>query len=455
MGFLVIDEAFDEWRVGKVGNGYHTLFEAWAERDLRDLIRRDRNHPSVILYSIGNEVRDQATPDGREIAEWLTSICHEEDPTRPVTAAFNNSEDAIANGLAAAVDVPGWNYKPHRYAHYHAEHPTWPMYGSETESCVSSRDEYYVPVVEERDHRRETLHVTSYDVAAPPWGYSPEYEFAALEECPAIAGEFVWTGFDYLGEPTPYKTQWPSRSAYFGILDLAGFPKDRYYLYRSRWSDEPTVHLFPHWNWPGHEGEIIPVHCYTSFAAAELFVNSRSVGRKERGTAPRPSVRATVGQMELLDRYRFRWDVPYEPGEVSVVVYDESGARAEAATVRTAGAPARLELSADRTAIAADGRDLCFVSVSVVDAAGTVCPHADNAIRFAVEGPGRLVATDNGDQTSLVPFPSSVRQAFHGRCLAILAADPGKDPGTITISATALEGVAAAGTAAAVRTEPR
>ncbi|MCC2686398.1 MAG: hypothetical protein K0R75_3297, partial [Paenibacillaceae bacterium] len=265
MGFLVIDEAFDEWASGKVKNGYHRLFHDWAEKDLRAMIRRDRNHPCIIMWSIGNEIREQGQKDGAKIAQFLTDICHDEDRTRPVTAGFNNTDAAIKNGLAAAVDVPGWNYKPHLYKKYHEEHPEWIMYGSETASTVSSRGKYEFPAEEEVPVEvRPSLHTSSYDLAAPKWATTPDKEFAAQEECEFSLGEFVWTGFDYLGEPTPYREEWPSRSSYFGIVDLCGIPKDRYYLYQSHWSNKPVLHLLPHWNWDGMEGKAIPVHCYTS-----------------------------------------------------------------------------------------------------------------------------------------------------------------------------------------------
>ncbi|MCX7015170.1 MAG: DUF4982 domain-containing protein [Candidatus Sumerlaeota bacterium] len=433
MGFVVLDEAFDEWTVPKVDNGYHVLFNEWAEKDLTAMIRRDRNHPCVIMYSIGNEVGDMGRPDGAQVCRFLTDVCHREDPTRPVTAGFNNSDGAIANGLAAIVDVPGWNYKPRKYQQYHAEHPAWPTYGSETESCVSTRGEYYFPVEEERDKRRETLQVSSYDMTSPSWGYPPEYEFKAQDECPFIMGQFVWTGFDYLGEPTPYKSEWPSRSSYFGIIDLAGLPKDRFYLYRSKWSPKPTLHLLPHWNWAGREGEVTPVHCYTSYNAAELVLNGRSLGirRKDPNT--------------LFGRYRLIWDdVRYEPGVLKVVALDDAGQPAMEKEVRTAGAPARIELEPDRSQIRADGEDLSFVTARILDAAGNVCPLADNLVRFTLEGPGEIAGVDNGDPTSLESFVAPQRKAFHGLCMAILRSREGAGGELrLTASSDALAGATA------------
>ncbi|MFP4443898.1 MAG: beta-galactosidase GalB, partial [Spirochaetia bacterium] len=410
MGFLVIDEAFDEWRKGKVGNGYHRYFDQWAERDLRDMIRRDRNHPSVIMWSIGNEIREQESADGAETARFLTGICHREDPTRPVTAGFNNPRKAIPNGLPDAVDIPGWNYGCGSYAEFHREHPEWIAYGSETESCISSRGEYFFPAAEEKEPvPRPNLHVSSYDLAAPPWGYPPEYEFRAQDELPYILGEFVWTGFDYLGEPTPYREEWPSRSSYFGIVDLAGIPKDRYYLYQSVWTDKDVLHLLPHWNWEGREGAVIPVHCYTGFPRVELFLNGRSLGVREKT------------RDKLFGRYRLIWDdVVYEPGELKAAAYDAAGNERLVRTVKTAGPADGIGMNPDRSVILADGDDLSFVTVSFLDREGNLCPRADNLVQFSLSGPGEIAGVDNGDQTSLEPFQADRRKAFNGMCVLIV-----------------------------------
>ena len=251
---------------------------------MRDMIRRDRNHPSVILWSIGNEIPEQGQANGWETAKFLTGIAHQEDPTRPTTSGFNQWADAIKNGLADQVDVPGFNYQPMRYEQIQNEHPKWVIYGSETSSCVSSRGVYHLPV--EKYQKHSSLQVSSYDIISPPWAYCPDVEFDAQDRLPNVLGEFVWTGFDYLGEPTPYgsRKDWPSRSSYFGIVDLAGFPKDRYYLYKSVWTSEPMVHVLPHWNWAGREGQMIPVMAYTNAEEVELFVNGKSLGRRKRGT---------------------------------------------------------------------------------------------------------------------------------------------------------------------------
>ena len=414
MGILVIAEAFDEWRHPKCENGYHTLFDEWAEKDLRAMIKRDRNHPCVVMWSIGNEIGEQGAENGAEVAKFLTDICHDEDPTRPVTAGFNMSDSAIENGLAEVVDIPGWNYKPHMYEKYGLEHPDWIQYGSETESCVSTRGEYYFPVEEERDRRRETLQVTSYDLSAPSWGYPPDREFKAQEECPFILGEFVWTGFDYLGEPTPYQREWPSRSSYFGIVDLCGLPKDRYYLYRSHWSDKETLHLLPHWNWEGREGEITPVHCYTSYDAAELFLNGKSLGIKVKNPD------------SVFDRYRLIWDdVKYEPGVLKVVAFDGNGQAVAEKEMKTAGEPAGIELIPDRRRIRADGRDLSFITVKIMDAEGILCPLADYVVHFSLEGQGKIAAVGNGNPVSTEPFVADRRRAFHGLCMLIVSSAEG------------------------------
>lgn len=442
MGFLVLDEAFDEWQIQKVDNGYHLLFDEWAEKDLRAMIRRDRNHPCVIMWSIGNEICEQRSEDGANVAKFLCDICHDEDPTRPTTAGFNDSDNAIKNGLAEAVDVPGWNYKPQDYERYHREHPDWPHYGSETESCISSRGEYYFPAREENQITRDSLHVPSYDLAHPSWGYSPDVEFAAQDACPHIMGEFVWTGFDYLGEPTPYNHEWPSRSSYFGIIDLVGIPKDRYYLYQSKWTDKQVLHLLPHWNWEGREGEITPVHCYTSFDSAELFLNGKSQGVQTKNSGVMEEMK-DKDFSAVKGRYRLVWDdVKYEPGVLKVVGLDDNGEPVAEAEMKTAGPATRVELLPDRTAISADGLDLSYVTVKVVDENGTVCPLADNMINFSVEGTGRIVAVGSGDQSSVEPFVADHRKVFHGLCMLIVASKKGES-GEMKITALA-EGLASA-----------
>jgi beta-galactosidase len=443
MGVVVMDEAFDMWAIPKVQNGLSKFWADWHEQDMREFIRRDRNHPSVVLWSIGNEIPEQGRPDGAKIAKELTNICHEEDKTRPTTAAFNNSTGAIRNGLADAVDIPGFNYKPLQYAEIIKQHPNWIVFGSETSSGVSSRGVYHLPI--EKYEKHPSLNLTSYDVIAPPWAYIADVEFDAQEKNPSLLGEFVWTGFDYLGEPTPYfgggrgannDADWPSRSSYFGIVDLAGFPKDRFYLYQSHWTTKPMVHLLPHWNWTGMEGKPIPVMVYTNADEAELYLNGKSLGRKKRFSEP---VELPVGPSGSPDRkikskYRLMWQVPYEPGTLKATAY-QGGKTVATQEVKTAGAPARIVLAADRTTIKSDGDDLSFVTVRVVDSNGNFCPLADNLVKFKLDGPGKIAGVDNGNPATVEPFQADYRKAFNGLALLIVRSENGK-PGRVKITAS-------------------
>ena len=409
MGFLVIDEAFDEWKNAKCENGYNTLWDKWAEKDMVAFIHRDRNHPSVIMWSVGNEIREQSIKGGDAYCKFLVDICKREDPSRPTTAGFNKWTDAIDNGLAKLVDVQGWNYKPQFYKYIHEKFPTWSMYGSETASTVSSRGEYFFPAVAKVLKERVPYHGSSYDMEYPGWATSPDAEFAYQDSCSFMAGEFMWTGFDYLGEPSPFNDVWPSRSSYFGIIDLAGIPKDRYYIYQSKWSDKEVLHLLPHWNWEGMEGKNVPVHCYTSYKKAELFVNGKSMGIRTKKEAP------------LYEKYRLVWnEVPYQAGELKVVALDKNNKPVKEAVVRTAGKPVRIVLNADRNAVSNSGKELAFVTATVVDEKGVVCPRANNKIRFSVAGSGKLKAADNGDPTCLESFVDPERSAFNGKCVAIV-----------------------------------
>jgi beta-galactosidase len=447
MGFIVMAETFDCWAAKKTNNDYATLFADWHEKDTRALVRRDRNHPSVILWSIGNEIREQGSPAGHVIASELAGIVHEEDLTRPVTAGCNDLR-AGYNGFQKTVDVFGYNYKPFEYGKFREKNPTIPLFGSETSSCISSRGEYFFPVVDDKSKGLSNFQMSSYDLYAPRWATTPDSEFEGQEKFPFTAGEFVWTGFDYLGEPTPYsndstnllnftdpaeqakmkqeleamgKIAVPSRSSYFGIVDLAGFKKDRFYLYQAHWRPElPMAHILPHWNWPDRVGEVTPVHVYTSGDEAELFLNGKSLGRKKK---------------EPL-KYRLRWDeVKYEPGELKVVAYKDGKSWAEE-TVKTTGPAAKLTLQPDRAQITADGQDLSFVTVAVADESGQMVPRTKNRIRFEIDGPGEIVATDNGDATSFESFQSKERNAFNGLCLVIVRTKAGQS-GQITLKASA------------------
>jgi len=443
LGLLVIDEAFDMWRTPKVPNGYSKYFADWGETDLRDMIRRDRNHPSIILWSIGNEIPEQSQPNGWQTAKFLTGIAHQEDPTRPTTAGFDQWPAAIKNGLADQVDVPGFNYKPMHYEEVLREHPKWVIYGSETSSCVSSRGVYHLPIEKYRKH--PSLQISSYDIISPPWAYCPDVEFDAQDRLPNVLGEFVWTGFDYLGEPTPYgsRKDWPSRSSYFGIVDLAGFPKDRYYLYQSVWTSQPMVHVLPHWNWAGREGQAIPVMAYTNAEEVELFVNGKSLGRKKRGvdTVVIPVGPNVTETRKFTTKYRLEWDVPYQPGSLRAVAY-KGGAQVAADEVHTAGAPARIRLIPDRAKIHADGQDLSFITVRIEDQDDNLCPLADNLVQFKLDGAGRIEAVDNGNAATVEPFQADHRKAFSGMALLIVRSYAGRE-GSIQIEATS-EGLQAA-----------
>ncbi len=411
MGFMLMVEAFDEWKSPKVKNGYSQYFDEWSERDIVNMVHRDRNHPSVIMWSIGNEVPDQSTPGGNKIAKRLQDICHREDPTRLVMAGMDRFDDDLKNNFASVLDVPGFNYKPHRYAEAYGKLPQGFLFGSETASTVSSRGVYKFPAVKGKDKKYADQQSSSYDLEACNWSQIPDEEFVAQDDLPYVMGEFVWTGFDYLGEPTPYDEQWPSHSSMFGMLDLAGMPKDRYYLYRARWNTtQPTLHLLPHWTWPGREGQPTPVFCYTNYPSAELFVNGQSQGRQTKGPSDQPQT-----------RYRLMWnDVKYAPGALKVVAYDAQGKAVATEEVHTAGKPHHIKLVADHTALAADGQDLAYVTARVEDAQGNLCPDATNELKFAVSGAGRFRAVGNGDPTSLEAFQRPEMHVFHGQVVAIV-----------------------------------
>jgi beta-galactosidase len=439
LGLLVMDESFDMWRVPKVPNGLSKFFDEWSERDVRDLVDRDRNHPSIIMWSIGNEIPEQSKPDGWKEARRLTGFFHEEDPTRPTTSAFDNWTGAIKNKLADEVDIPGFNYKPMHYEQIMKEHPTWAIFGTETSSCVSSRGVYHLPI--EKYQKHPSLQISSYDIIAPPWAYCPDVEFDAQDRLPEVLGEFVWTGFDYLGEPTPFfenraanETDWPARSSYFGMIDLAGFPKDRYYLYQSQWTTRPMVHLLPHWNWEGREGQAIPVMCYTNADEVELILNGKSLGRKKRFGEPwvMPVGPNVSPDKRFATKYRLVWEVPYEAGTLKAVAYRENR-QVAVDEVHTAEAPARIRLVPDRAVIHADGDDLSFVTMRVEDQHGNLCPLADNLVEFQIKGPGRIEAVDNGNPATTEPFHAGYRKAFSGLALVIVRSTRGK-PGTIQLT---------------------
>jgi beta-galactosidase len=431
LGLLVLDEAFDTWKEAKVPNGYNVFFEEWAERDIKDMVKRDRNHPSIVMWSTGNEIHEQHDKkNGWKVAKMLSDFCKEIDPTRPTTLGMNNFESPYKFNFAGQSDIAGINYKPTKYEYIHETYPQLALYGSETSSCTSSRGVYHLPIEKYKTHK--SLHVTSYDLIGPPWAYPPDVEFHFQEKNPNIMGEFIWTGFDYLGEPTPYggkdnstngywNGDWPSHSSYFGAVDLCGFPKDRFYLYQSHWTTKPMIHLLPHWNWKGMEGKNIPVYCYTNCDSAELFVNGKSMGKKVKGK----DLTELIVQFSRYEgdsfqsKYRLSWDVPYEAGDIKVVGYKD-GKAVQEEQIFTAGKPVKINLSVDRTEIQADGSDLSYVTVRIEDKNGNLIPNAENLVKFSVSGEGELVGVDNGNQISLEPFQAKQRKAFSGMCLAIL-----------------------------------
>ncbi len=425
MGFLVQDEALDEWRIEKCKNGYNKLFEKWAEKDLTAFVRRDRNHPCVFMWSIGNEVPDQRYDDGWKTARFLKEIIKRNDPTRPVTAGIDYMKAFEKSKIPQELDVVGLNYRPHLYEKFLKEYPDMIFHGSETASTVSSRGSYHFPVKRDNNPFHEDYQVSSYDLETPPWANPPDEEFAALDDFSEFWGEFVWTGFDYLGEPTPYNPGTPARSSYFGIIDLAGMKKDRFYLYQSRWNPEAqTLHLLPHWNWEDRIGQNVPVHCYTSFDKAELFVNGKSMGVKTKNPKSK----------NYLERYRLVWDdVVYHAGEIKVVAFDKNGKVAAEKVVKTSGKPATLKLTTDRDKFLADPKELIFVEIDVLDKNGLFCPRANMFMFVKVSGQGKLRALCNGDATDHTKFSSNYMKSFNGKLLAII--EPSDTAGEIIIEA--------------------
>lgn len=433
MGLMMMLEPFDEWDVAKCQNGYHRFFADWAERDMVNMLRQYRNHPSVVMWSIGNEVPTQCSPEGYRVAAFLQDICHREDPTRPVTCGMDQVDCVLSNGFAAAIDIPGLNYRTFRYVDAYQQLPQGFVLGSETASTVSSRGVYKLPAEKRFSAVYPDHQCSSYDLEACWWSNVPDIDFALADDYPWTLGQFVWTGFDYLGEPSPYDTDaWPNHSSMFGIIDLSSIPKDRYYLYRSVWNrTSPTLHLLPHWNWQA--GDKVPVYVYTSYPEAELFVNGVSQGRRVKAQAAEPT---QGGQREALEgRYRLLWaDVPFAPGALKAVAYDADGKAVAETSVHTAGKPHHLLLETSRTSLTADGKDLAYVTVSVVDQEGNLCPFDGSELRFAVSGAGTYRAAANGDPTCLDLFHLPRMHAFSGRLTVLVQA--GEAPGTVTLKVT-------------------
>ena len=440
MGMMLMAETFDEWVTPKVENGYNKHFVEWAEKDLVNLIRHFRNSPAVVMWCVGNEVPDQWPGEkGTKISLWLQNICHREDPTRPVTMGMDQPDNVVYNNIAAVFDVPGFNYRPHRYQESYSKLPQRMILGSETASTVSSRGVYKFPVERKAMAKYPDHQASSYDVEHCNWSNLPEDDFIQHEDLPYCMGEFVWTGFDYLGEPTPYYSDWPSHSSLFGIIDLAGLPKDRYWLYRSHWNkDVETLHILPHWNWAGREGEVTPVFVYTNYPSAELFINGKSQGRRTKDmsvTVHNSADSLSMKTFKRQQRYRLMWmDTVYEPGTVKVVAYDADGNPVAEKEIHTAGKPYRIVLEADRSQIKADGKDLSFVTVKVVDRNGNLCPLADNKISFKVKGKGSYRAGANGNPASLESFQEPEMKVFYGMMTAIVSSS--EEPGDIILEAT-------------------
>ena len=443
MGMPVMAESFDCWAQPKVPNGYNLDFNEWHERDLVNLVHQFRNSPSVIMWSIGNEVPEQPSLDGAKLAYRLQEICHREDPTRPVTNGMDNPLGVLKSGMATTLDIPGFNYRPFLYDSAHKVLPQGFLLGSETCSTVSSRGVYKFPVMRKSMAKYPDHQSSGYDVEHCGWSNLPEDDFIRQEDHDWSMGEFIWTGIDYLGEPTPYYSDWPSHSSLFGAVDLAGLPKDRFYLYRSHWKkDAETLHILPHWTWPGREGEVTPIFVYTNYPEAELFINGKSQGRQRKDrsikiedTENEDSQKAFTRQK----RYRLMWmDTKYEPGEVKVVAYDEAGKAVATQIVRTAGRPHHLELSADRTTISPDGKDISFVTVRVVDKDGNLVPDDGRLLNFKVTGAGSFRAAASGNPASLDAFHLPRHHVFSGQLVALVQSAEHAGEAVLTVSAKGL-----------------
>ncbi len=412
-GIMLMVEAFDEWDVAKCNNGYHRFFKDWSEKDVTNMVRHYRNDPSVILWSTGNEIPTQWEKDGYKVAEYLQNICHREDPTRPVTCGMNGVPLVITNGFGAVSDIPGFNYHDEYYKEGYDKLPQGLILGSETASTVSSRGVYEFPVKNGFGLKHDDRQSSGYDLEYCPWSNLPDYDFALEDDNAWDIGQFVWTGFDYLGEPTPYDDNvngWPNHSSVFGIIDLAELPKDRYYLYRSEWNkDSHTLHVLPHWTWPGREGKVTPVYVYTDYPSAKLFINGKSQGIRFKNDST------------VLNRYRLMWnEAVYEPGNIKVVAYDKDKQAVDSVTVYTAGKPDHLVLSVDKKELKASGEDLVYVKVSVVDKNGNLCPFDNRLISFDVKGAGFFRAVANGDPACLESFQKPEMHAFAGMLTAIV-----------------------------------
>jgi len=427
MGFIVMDEAFDIWAKKKTDYDYALDWDEWHRRDLEDMILRDRNHPSVFIWSIGNEVMEQWDEPGdsggivitRELAVLVKNL----DTTRPITAACNGTEPSNPIFKADALDLIGFNYHLQKYADFPNTYPGKQFIATETTSALATRGSYDMPSDSIRrwpyrwdqpfrDGNPDNT-CSAYDNCSTPWGSTHEESWRIVKKHDFVSGMYIWTGFDYIGEPTPYG--WPSRSSYFGIVDLAGFPKDAYYMYQGEWTDIPVLHVFPHWNW--NEGDSIDVWAYTNCEEVELLLNGKSLGTKKKSD----------------DDLHLVWRLSFVPGTLRAVARTD-GKEILTKEIKTAGAPAKIVLTADRTVISADGKDLSFVTVKVLDQNGIMVPYADNLIHFEIKGEGIIAGVDNGCQTSHEPFKANYRKAFNGLCLVVIQST--EKEGEIILTAT-------------------
>ncbi|GIM55406.1 DUF4982 domain-containing protein [Capnocytophaga cynodegmi] len=438
MGMMLALESFDEWAIPKVENGYNRYFKDWAEKDLTNLVRHFRNNPSVVMWFIGNEVEEQSVQEGAKVARWLQDIIHKHDGTRPVSNGMDRPDHVFKNNMAATMQVAGFNYRPFRYQEAYKLLPQQIILGSETASTISSRGVYKFPVERKSMPKYEDQQTSSYDVEHCGWSNLPEDDWIQHEDLPYTIGEFIWTGFDYLGEPTPYYVEWPAHSSYFGAVDLAGLPKDRFYLYRSHWNKEAeTLHVLPHWNWEGREGQVTPIFVYTNYPSAEVFINGKSQGKRSKDlNIPLDGSYTKEAQQsfERQKRYRLMWlDTKYEAGEVKVIAYDKNGKAVAEKIVKTAGKPHSLRLTADRNVITADGKDLSFITIEAVDKDGNLCPNVNDLVTFKVSGAGTYRAAANGDATSTDQFHLPKMHLFNGKLVAIVQSS--EKAGEITFEA--------------------
>ncbi|AEK22275.1 DUF4982 domain-containing protein [Capnocytophaga canimorsus] len=438
MGMMLALESFDEWAIPKVENGYNRYFKDWAEKDLTNLVRHFRNNPSVVMWFIGNEVEEQSVQEGAKVARWLQDIIHKHDGTRPVSNGMDRPDHVFKNNMAATMQVAGFNYRPFRYQEAYKLLPQQIILGSETASTISSRGVYKFPVERKSMPKYEDQQTSSYDVEHCGWSNLPEDDWIQHEDLSYTIGEFIWTGFDYLGEPTPYYVEWPAHSSYFGAVDLAGLPKDRFYLYRSHWNKEAeTLHVLPHWNWEGREGQVTPIFVYTNYPSAEVFINGKSQGKRSKDlNIPLDGSYTKEAQQsfERQKRYRLMWlDTKYEAGEVKVIAYDKNGKAVAEKIVKTAGKPHSLRLTADRNVITADGKDLSFITIEAVDKDGNLCPNVNDLVTFKVSGAGTYRAAANGDATSTDQFHLPKMHLFNGKLVAIVQSS--EKAGEITFEA--------------------